>query len=141
MNLSYPSSTSYVAIPQPYLTLLCASTSKQASLGRCHVDLVGPHIPADNATDGSQYVLDGGALVQSIQGSHGSTYRNICHQYVRKKYGKAVVVFHGYESNNTKDMTHHRWTTGKIGTSVICTADVTVTMQKKHYLANKQNKQ
>lgn len=88
--------------------------------------------------------MDGGALLQHIPWSHGSTYKDICHQYteyVRKKYGKAVVVFDGYESNNTKDMTHHRRSKGKTGTTVTLTANMIVTMQKEQFLANRQNKQ
>ena len=107
-------------------------------------DLVEPHLPADNVVDGSQYVLDGGALVQRIPWPHGSTYKDICHQYmeyVRNKYGKAVVVFDGYETNNTKDMTHNRRSKGKIGATVTFTSDMIVTMPKQQFLANRQNKQ
>ena len=52
---------------------------------------VGPDVPADNVVDGSQYVLDGGALLQRIPWSIGSTYTYIFHQYTQyvvKKYGK-----------------------------------------------------
>jgi len=65
--------------------------------------------PADILEDGIQYVLDGGALLQRIPWSRSSTCGDICHQYteyVASKYKKAIVVFDGYESTNTKDMTH-----------------------------------
>ena len=98
--------------------------------------LIGHHVPVDNVQDGSQYVLDGGALLQHIPWSHGSTYKDIiCHHqytdYVQKKYGKAVVVFDGYESSNTKDITHQRLSKGKLGTTEAFTADMIVTMKKE----------
>ena len=65
--------------------------------------------PADISEDGIQYVLDGGALLQHIQWSRSSTYGDICHQYteyVARKYKNAIVVLYGYESRNTKYMTH-----------------------------------
>ncbi len=37
--------------------------------------------PADISEDGIEYVLDGGALLQRIPWSRGSTYGDICHQY------------------------------------------------------------
>jgi len=107
-------------------------------------DLLGSDVPADIPNDGQQYVLDGGALVQRIPWSRGSTYRDICHQYtdyVTKKYGDAIVVFDGYESTNTKDMTHQRRSKGNAGTTVTFTADMRLTMKKEQFLANRQNKQ
>ncbi|KAJ8377229.1 hypothetical protein AAFF_G00264570 [Aldrovandia affinis] len=58
-----------------------------------------------------QYVLDGGALVQRIPWTRGSTYMGICKrysEYVTRNYGEAVVVFDGYQGTSTKDMTHRR---------------------------------
>ena len=46
--------------------------------------------------------------------SHGHVephYKDICNQYteyVTRKYGEAIVVFHGYDGTSTKDMTHQR---------------------------------
>ena len=51
------------------------------------------------------------------------------------------MVFDGYESCNTKDMTHQRRSKGKLGTTVTFTADMIVTVQKEQFLANRQNKQ
>ena len=58
-----------------------------------------------------QFVLDGGSLLQRIPWTQGATYRNICTvytTYVRKKYGKAIIVFDGYGESSTKDMVHQR---------------------------------
>ena len=41
------------------------------------------------------------------------------------------MVFDGYESSNTKDMTHQRLSKGKFGTTVAFTADMIVTMKKE----------
>lgn len=105
---------------------------------------VGTEVPADNVVDGSQYVLDGGALLQRIPWSIGSTYAYICHQYTQyvvKKYGKAVVVFDGYKSNNTKDMTHQRRSKGRIGATVTFTADMTLTMKRDEFFLDQQRGQ
>ena len=103
-----------------------------------------PDVPADIPHDGIQYALDDGALLRRIPWSCGSTYRDICHQYteyVTRKYRDAIVVFDGYESTNTKDMTHQRQTKGNAGTTVTFTADMPITMKKEQFLANRQNKQ
>lgn len=104
----------------------------------------GPDVSADNIVDGCQYILDGGALLQRIPWSIGSTYTYIFHQYTQyvvKKYGNAVVVFDGYLCNNTKDMTHQRRSKGRIGATVTFTADMTLTMKKDEFLTNRENKQ
>ena len=101
-------------------------------------------VPADISEDGIQYVLDGGALLQRIPWSRGSTYGDICHQYteyVARKYKNAIVVFDGYESTNTKDMTHQRRSKGKAGATVTVASNMTTTMKKDQFLANRKNKQ
>ena len=54
-----------------------------------------------------QYVLDGGALLHRISWTVGATYDQICEQYsayVIRKYGRAIVVFDGYnDTPSTKD--------------------------------------
>ena len=64
-------------------------------------------VPAD-----VQYVLDGGALLHKVIWPNGITYSKIFSlyvQYVKRKYGKAIVVFEGYQSGpSTKDYAHQR---------------------------------
>ena len=99
---------------------------------------------SDISEDGIQYVLDGGALLQRIPWSRGSTYEDICHQYteyVVRKYKEAIIVFDGYESTNTKDMTHQRRSKGKAGATVKVDANMTTTMKNEQFLANRKNKQ
>ena len=96
-------------------------------------------IPADIPDDGIQYVLDGEVFLQHIPWSRNSIYEDICHQYtvyVARKYKDAIVVFHGYENMNTKDMTHQRWSIGKAGTTVTVAANMITTMKKDQFLAN-----
>ena len=89
-------------------------------------------------------MVDGGALIQRIPWSRGCTYGCIFHQYteyIKHKYRYAIVVLDGYDSTNTNDMSHQRWSKGNAGTTVIFTADTPVTMKTEQFLANKQNKQ
>ena len=60
--------------------------------------------------------------------------------YVKKKYGKAVVVFDGYADVSTKYMTHQR-RAKKISPTVAFTSQMPLTMNKVEFLANKVNKQ
>ena len=56
------------------------------------------------------YVLDGGALLQRVPWSKGETFEAVCERYVEyvsRRYGKATIVFDGYESGpGIKDETH-----------------------------------
>ena len=91
-----------------------------------------------------QYVLDGGALLQRIPWRKGATFQEICTvytEYVTRKYGDAMVVFDGYQSKSTKDMTHQRRTKGQGGATVTFTESMHLTMRKDQFLANKANKQ
>ena len=101
-----------------------------------------PEINAPNY-NAAQYVLDGGALLQRISWKKGGTYQDVfitsC-DYVKKKYGKAVVVFDGYTDVSTKCMTHQR-REKKIGPTVAFTSQMPLTMNKVKFLANKVNKQ
>ena len=58
------------------------------------------------------YVLDGGSLVHHLPWTRGETFESIFVRYVnyvRKKYGKATVIFDGYNSGpDIKGITHKR---------------------------------
>lgn len=57
----------------------------------------------------SSTFLDGGALLPRVPWTKGSTYAEICSQYVAilRKYGQTVIVFDGYVAGPaTKDNTH-----------------------------------
>ncbi len=107
-------------------------------------NLSKPHDPAEVSANGIQYVLDGGALLQCIPWSSGSTYGNICRQYtdyVSRKYRPAIIVFDGYEKFNIKDVTHWRRLKGNASTTVTFTADMPSSLKKEQFLANRRNKQ
>jgi hypothetical protein len=90
-----------------------------------------------------QYVLDGGAHIQRIPWSHGSTYKDICQlytDYVTQKYGEAVIVFDGYEGTSTEVTTHQRRANRKTGTTVTFDENKTLGMKKEEF-TNKRNKQ
>ena len=63
-----------------------------------------------------QYVLDGGDLLHRVPWQRGSpTYKEVCDlycRYERRKYGRAIVVFDGYDEMSTKAMTQQRSASG-----------------------------
>ena len=58
------------------------------------------------------YVLDGGSLLHRLPWTRGETFECVCARYVSyvtRKYGKASVVFDGYNNGpDVKDVTHKR---------------------------------
>ena len=91
------------------------------------------------------HVLDGGALLHRIPWNRGSTYDDICQQYVRyaaSYYSHPVVVFDGYLSGpTTKDITQqHRAATG-VGATVQMLGPMVFNGRKEIFLSNKENKQ
>ena len=60
----------------------------------------------------AQYVLDGGALLYRIPWSHGCNFKIICQLYVNYvigRFGKAFIVFDGYNDGpSVKDSAHQR---------------------------------
>ena len=59
----------------------------------------------------------------------------------RAKMGHPIVIFDGYDSISTKDMTHQRRAKGRIGPTVTFTEDMAITVQKEQFLANSSNRQ
>eukprot|EP00112_Aurelia_sp_Birch-Aquarium-sp1_P004693 Seg1531.3 transcript_id=Seg1531.3/GoldUCD/mRNA.D3Y31 product="hypothetical protein" protein_id=Seg1531.3/GoldUCD/D3Y31 len=92
-----------------------------------------------------QYVIDGGSLFQRLPWKRGdqlSTILDSYVSYVKKRYGKAVVVFDGYESGPApKDVTHQRRTGQSTGVEVKFKEDMLLAIKKEIVLANKGNKQ
>ncbi len=94
---------------------------------------------------GVVYVIDGGAMLQRLPWPKAISYRNLCQlyvQFVRKHYHDALIVFDGYSSGpSTKDETHQRRSGSEVGVNVDFKPDMLLTMKKKAFLANPQNKQ
>ena len=92
-----------------------------------------------------QYVLDGGALLHRVPWPRGSpTYKVVCElycTYVERKYGKAIVVFDGYNEMSAKAMTQQRRASGKAASTVTFTENMSVTLKKDNFLSNPKNKQ
>ena len=97
--------------------------------------------PGDNVN----YVVDGGSLLHRIPWEKGTTYDSICQNYsdyVRKHYGKPVIVFDGYSDQpSTKDNTHHRRAEKHVSTPVHFTSEMSMNLKKEDFLSNKLNKQ
>ena len=92
-----------------------------------------------------QHVLDGGALLHRVPWPRGSpTYKVVCDlycTYMRKKYGRAIVVFDGYNETSAKAMTQQRRASGKAASIVTFTESMSVTLKKDNFLSNPKNKQ
>ena len=90
------------------------------------------------------YVVDGGSLLHRIPWQKGSTYDSIYQKYtdyVMQHYGKAFVVFDGYDSGpSTKDNAHLRRTREQM-TEVHFTGSTIMNVKKDMFLSNKKNKQ
>ncbi|KAG1678943.1 hypothetical protein GQR58_013119 [Nymphon striatum] len=104
-----------------------------------------PEDVAEPIGDSCQCVLDGGSLLHRIPWSSGTTYSHICRQYtdyVTRKYGRAVIVFDGYEEDlSTKDSAQQRRSCGRVGPTVEFTSDMVMKSKKDEFLSNKHNKQ
>ena len=92
-----------------------------------------------------QHVLDGGGLLHRVPWPRGSaTYKVVCDlycTYVQKKYGRAIVVFDGYNEMSAKAMTQQRRASGKAASTVTFTESMSVTLKKDNFLSNPKNKQ
>jgi len=100
--------------------------------------------PTRGPTGNVHFVLDGGALLLRVPWPRGITYDAICSfyvQYVANKYGKATVVFDGYQNGpSTKDGTHQR-RAGAYGPTVNFDSTMIAKLKKEEFLANKESKQ
>ena len=93
---------------------------------------------------GSQFVLDGGSLLRRIAWNRGATFESILNantNYVNRKYGRAVVVFHGYQASTIKDMKHKRHSKAKHGMTMTFEKNMNLAVSKEVFLSNKENKQ
>ena len=97
-----------------------------------------------NLPTGARMVLDGGALLHRIPWNRRVSFDSILKSYVdyvKNRYGQAIVVFDGYESSSIKDMTHMRRCKGKQGVTITFTKDMNLAVTKEVFLSNKNNKQ
>lgn len=98
-------------------------------------------------TDTTQFVLDGGSLLQRLPWPPTESYSNIANiyvKYVQAKYGSfsTLIVFDGYKDGpTTKDITHQRRSKGHIEHTITFTNDMICKTKKDKFLTNKANKQ
>ncbi|KAG1681449.1 hypothetical protein GQR58_011839 [Nymphon striatum] len=91
------------------------------------------------------YVLDGGSLIHRLKWTEGFTYISIADEYASftvRHYGKATVVFDGYEAGpSTKDCSHQRRNRNKNATKVNIRESTHFFGKKEDFLSNESNKQ
>ena len=116
-------------------------------LTNLHLQMLWLLMPKDvvEPTGQSQYVLDGGSLVQRIPWQRGTTYNDIWRQYtnyVTRRYGHAIVAFAGYQEDLfTNDGAHERRKGGRAVPTVDFTRDMVMKYKNEDLLSNKDNKQ
>ena len=59
----------------------------------------------------------------------------------RKNYGTPLVVFDGYKTPSTKDMTHMKRKKGVSGVEVTFSIDTVLVISKDMFLSNERNKE
>ena len=98
----------------------------------------------DEIKDECLFVVDGGALLHRVCWIKGMSFSEIGKlyvNYVRKHYGKATVVFYGYEGVSTKSCEHKR----RAGNGARC-PDIEIVESNKvqfpqeRFLSNESNK-
>ena len=91
----------------------------------------------------TMYVIDGGALLHKVKWIPNSTYLQVADQYltyVRTKYGRACVVFDGYEAGpSTKDHEHIR-RSGNVAPNISVKLSNQAHKQQEAFLKNEHNK-
>ena len=99
--------------------------------------------PESHTLSNKQYVIDGGALLHKIPWEKQKPIKAIIQAYrdfVRKNYGCPLVVFDGYETSSTKDMTHRRRKKGQTGVEVTFNEQTILVVSKDVFLINDSNK-
>ena len=90
-------------------------------------------------------VVDGGMLVQKVKWILGSTFTDICSEYIRyitalSSRREVTIVFDGYKEHSTKDMTHRRRKRHNCA-DIFPDLDKQLTVKKDQFLSNSDNKQ
>lgn len=110
----------------------------KAQLGK---ELVKDSEILSESSEGTIYVLDGGALLHRVFWNVPATYSNIMEQYctyISRKYGNHVhIVFDGYKSS-IKDHEHQR--RGKTSANIVFKPINQVNCKQSEFLSNSNNK-
>ena len=98
----------------------------------------------DDTMPNVKFVLDGGSILQRLPWTHGSTFGQICSDYVsliEANYGTPCIVFDGYHGPSIKDATHDRRAKGNVGVRIKFDLNTPCRTTKDTFLSNKENKQ
>ncbi|CAC5394473.1 unnamed protein product [Mytilus coruscus] len=91
------------------------------------------------------YVIDGGSLILRLPWKKGTTFGEVCQQYVdyiKRRYNHAVVVLDGYTSGpSIKDHVHMRRSKGVEGAKIVFKTMSPFRSKKENFLTNNENKQ
>ncbi|KAL8582661.1 hypothetical protein ACOMHN_035426 [Nucella lapillus] len=95
--------------------------------------------------DNKVHVIDGGYLLHLLSWARGCTYNAIAQSYidfVKRMFGKGIVVFDGYSSNpSTKDIAHlRRKQRTKVASDFVFDGETLLSVPKENFLANENNK-
>ncbi|KAL8606327.1 hypothetical protein ACOMHN_050807 [Nucella lapillus] len=91
------------------------------------------------------YIIDGGHLLHSVKWPAGSTYDQVCDEYVAhvlNSYGKvSTVIFDGYNDiMSTKVAEQQRRAIKNVSPDILFELDMSVTTHQNLFLANHRNK-
>ncbi|KAL8610599.1 hypothetical protein ACOMHN_006318 [Nucella lapillus] len=91
------------------------------------------------------YIIDGGHLLHSVKWPAGSTYDQVCDEYVAhvlNSYGKvSTVIFDGYNDiMSTKVAEQQRRAIKNVSPDILFELDMSVTTHQNLFLANRRNK-
>ena len=98
----------------------------------------------DDTMPNVKFVLDGGSIFQRLPWTHGSTFGQICSDYVsliEANYGTPCIVFDGYHGPSIKDATHDRRAKGNVEVGIKFDLNTPCRTTKDTFLSNKENKQ
>ena len=91
-----------------------------------------------------QYVLDGGALLHRVHWEKGMLFEKVAEayvSYVRRHYGRAKIVFDGYEDPmSIKANEHFRRSSKGSSQNITVKSENEVPYAKEHFLSNNHNK-
>ena len=116
---------------------------KEAKKSQISEGLISLVKPESHILSNEQYVIDGGALLHKIPWEKQKSIKAIIQSYrefVKKNYGCPLVVFDGYATASTKDMTHRRRKKGQTGIEITFNEHTILTVTKDVFLINDSNK-
>ena len=89
--------------------------------------------------------MDGGQFLQTVPWKTARTYNDVCTKYIeyadRHFTPNSTIIFDGYDTATTKDMTHHYRRKGVVGVEVTFDEATILNTNKELFLSNNKNKQ